>query len=193
LFRIEPEAEELFLRQLSILSVFFALIALVVGLSKAELTALPWYSQTLLAIAVLWLVLFGILGSLLTYKIAWGLPIAGIIEIRFTLPQWKRFLRLWSSPQVGRIKAEVRYKYGDMNGWTFPITGDWEEENELWIFLSSPMKKRLEVWVSDPQGNYFTAGINRTVLPERFDVNIRLIAESGKVLTQHTIEYHRTN
>ena len=163
-------------------------------MSKLELIALPWYSQAILSIAVLWLILFGILGSQLAYNISWGLPVIGFIEVSFSLPLWKRVLRLWSPPQLGRIKAEVRYKYGDMSGWTFPITGNWEDENEVWIFLSSPMKKRLEVWNSDSQGNCYTADvINRSALSERFDVNIRLIGENGKRLGEHTIKYQKAN
>ncbi len=181
------------MRQLSIVSVFLALIALAVGMSKVDPTALPWYSKALLAMAALWLILFGILGSRLTYHVGWGLPVAGVIAVSFTLPLWKRVLRLWSPPQVGKVKAEVRYKYGNMTGWTFPITSDWEEENEVWIFLSSPMKKQLEIWWCDSQGNCYTPGINRSALSDRFDVNIRLIGENGRRLAEHTIEYQKAN
>lgn len=181
------------MRQLSILSVFLALIALAFAISRAELTVLPWYSKTILATAVLWLILFEILGNLVVYDIGWGLPLAGIIEVSFTLPLWKRVLRLWSPPQVGKVKAEVRYKHGDMTGWTFPITGDWEDENEIWIFLGSPMKKTLEIWWSDPDGNCYTAGVHRSALSQRFDVSIRLVAENGRLTTEHTIEYHKSN
>ena len=174
---------------LSLLGISFGLIAIGLTLSFHYSDALFLFLLT--GIGTASFVVFGIGRLFIKYNVTWGLPV-GDIKVGFNLPLWKRIIVLGIPPNLGRIKAEIRYKYGDMTGWTFPIDGDWADEIEVWIPLSKPTEKTLTVWIRNPNDSFAQASIPRIPLPEEFEFDIRLITEDNKRLARYTDTYCKT-
>ena len=165
------------------------------GLIAIGLTLWFHYSNVILGflpigIGIATFLVFGIGRLFIGYNIIWGVP-TGDIKVRFSLPLWERIILLGIPPNFGRIKAEIRYKYGDMTGWTFPIDGDWVDENEVWIPLSKPTEKTLTVWERNTDDSFFQASIPRIPLPKEFEFDICLVTEDNKCLERYTATYQK--
>ena len=178
-----------------ILLIFLSILGPCLGLMAIGLTLWFHYSNIMLGflpigIGVAAFLVFGIGRLFIRYDVIWGVP-TGDMKVRFSLPLWKRIILLGIPLNLGRIKTEIRYRYGDMTGWTFPIDGDWVDENEVWIPLSKPTEKTLTVWVRSPDDSFFQASIPRIPLPKEFEFDVCLKTEDNKCLGRYTETYQK--
>lgn len=181
------------------LSIFIAFIPLGVGLISIDFSkgSIPWYSATFLGIGTYGIVIFGFGDLFIKYDVKWGIPTEDIkVEFHFSL--WKRLLFLGMSPKLGKIWAEVRYRYGDVPKWRHASIAYWgvkigveePEARDKEIDVRGPsINNYINIW-RDLHGRITAIDGNHTILPRQFDFNIRLVRiRDGKILYQYAGSY----
>jgi hypothetical protein len=81
----------------------------------------------------------------MNYKVSPKPPLPGHKDMRidFNPKQWPKFL-LWILPsRIGRVKAQVRYKYEDMERGTLPVDGPGEDTKGVWTVVEEVPEKTI--------------------------------------------------
>jgi len=175
---------------LTVLSICISLIAL--GIALVSLYGHLIGAYLPITIGVLVLFVFGIGRLFIKYDISWGMPI-GDIEIKFELSLWKKIILLGIPLNLGKIKAEIRYKYGDTGGWTFPVNGKWADTNEIWVSLERTMAKRLTIWQINAEFDFLQLDYLETPLHNEFMFDIRIKNENDEIFSRYTNTYQKVS
>ena len=149
---------------------------------------LYWNTAWVLMIgAPLLFLLFGASRLLIKYKIIRSIPVGGDVSITFYLNWLKKFLLLHIPLDLGEIRAEVRYRYGEVSEWQHATSANWkqrigvEEPITLGskISIRGTMRKFISIFEITPDGQIFTIHPDRQPLPNHFGYKINLIYESN--------------
>ncbi|MEW5873525.1 MAG: hypothetical protein AB1894_29980 [Chloroflexota bacterium] len=127
----------------------------------------------------------------INYNISFGLPVLDL-PVKFSLPWYKRVLGTLLAQKRPKIKAEVHYRYGSMERWTFPVDGKWSDEEGIWVTVDQPMEKKLLIWERTPDGQHLQLDSEKTLLPDAFEVDIRFVTPSGEKVWGYDFQYTRT-
>lgn len=100
------------------------------------------------------------------------------VIVKFNFPLWQRILLLGHVPNLGRIKAEVSYKYEGEERWTFPCNAEWIDEQGSWTFVDGECTNVLRSWNEETNLALPLDDIYHP-LPNKFILRIKLIQQRG--------------
>ena len=159
-----------------------------------------WYlSQVLIGTAIIALILFGIIGTRIRYTITFEIPI-GDIRVEFSLPWWKKFLRFFMPPDLGEVRAEVRYKYDRTSLWENGSRAQWKQPLSVYepktigstVRITAPTVKIITIWEIHAEGKLVGINKGKTILPNPFWFNVRLIRnDNDRLLKEYCCRYER--
>jgi hypothetical protein len=153
--------------------------------------------------AVALLLVFVILGVsrlFIRYKITWGeVPLGDGIPINFQLAWWKKSLLIGMFPDLGEVRAEVKYRYDESLRWQHNSVAQWQRKSgvEAPEFICSSViingtssNKLITIFQRMPDNGICTIHRDHQVLPNQFEYLISVIREDNqKTLNKHIGSY----
>jgi len=194
----------LFSAGLALYSFTYTLIALQISMppfhiSGFVINAYRITALVLMAAAPLVFLIFGC-RIFIKYKIIWGkVPIGDNISVTFHLTRWKKVILLGIFPDLGEVRAEVKYQYGESLLWQHNSVAEWKRklsvEHPVPIGSKVTIKgvttdKLITIFERAPNDQICTIHPDRHILPRQFVYMVSLIRESnGEILSEHSDSY----
>lgn len=183
---------------LALLSFTYALVSLPSAYVSSSIINAYWIAALALMFgAPLAFLTFGASRIFIKYKIIWGVPI-GDIPITFHLSWLKKFILLGMPLDLGEIRAEVRYRYGEVSGWQHASVAKWKQAIgvESPIILNSKVNikgathKLISIFELTSNGQIFTVHPDQQALPSPFEYKVSLIRNADeKILDEYYGSY----
>jgi len=184
---------------LALLSFTYTLIYLPTTYISSSIIKAYWIcSLTLMYGAPLFFLLFGASRWIVKYKIIRGIPVGGDMTYTSHLGWWRIFLLLNMPLDWGEVRAEVRYRYGEVSEWRHAYVTKWKQQigvEEL-IILDSKVSikgathKFLSIFEMTSNGQIFTIHPDRQALPSPFEYKVSLIRNADeKILDEYYGSY----
>jgi len=140
---------------------------------------------------------FGASRWIIKYKIIWGVPI-GDIPVRFHLNWLKKFLLLYMPLDLGEIRAQVRYRYGEVSGWQHATFANWKQQIGVEepitlgakISIRGATRKFISIFEATSDGRTVTIHPGCQALPSPFEFKVSLIRNADeKILDEYYCSY----
>jgi len=165
---------------------------LYISIIKAYLTTALGFMIGAATILFIFIIL-GISRKFIKYKIIWKeVPIGCNLPITFHLPYWKKIVLLGILPDLGEVRAEVKYRYGESSKWQHNSVAEWKRKLSVEhpvpigsqvIVKGTSSNKLITIFKRTPNGQICTIHHNQQVLPNQFEYMVNLIREAnGEIL-----------